>query len=167
MTVLAAAANRRSKFFDLQQYPVNAASQIWQGGLVNIDSTGNAVAATDSSSDLRCVGVAEESVLGGSSDGDTVIRCRTGRSFEFAATSITQAMVGTTMVVVDDNTIDDIGGATNDLPVGTLSKFDSVTSGWVFIPYGGPGAGGLNVVFASTVTGIVVKNGVVMSAAGT
>lgn len=167
MTALAAAANRKSKYLELQVYPVNALSVIHQGALVAIDSDGYARPATDSATDLRVVGVAEESVTGGAADGDVNVRVRSGRAFLFAATSLTQAMVGTLMVVVDDNTVDDVAGATNDVPVGILINFVSATQGWVFIPVGGLGAGSLNASFATTVTGIVVKNGVVQSVTGT
>ncbi len=43
-------------------------------------------------------------------------------------------MIGTSMVVVDNNTIDDVAGATNDIPVGKLTEFVSTTSGWVYVP---------------------------------
>jgi len=118
-------------------YPVNATDQIWKGGLVNIDSTGHATAATDSATDLICVGVAEESVLGGAADGDEWVTVLSGCAFELPAVGHLQNMVGTLMVVVSDNEIGDVGNATNDMAVGTLTRFVSTTKGEVFIPAGG------------------------------
>src|SRR3990172_9400021 len=51
-----------------------------------------------------------------------------------ASDTATQAMVGVNMVTVDDNTVDDIAGATNDIVVGKLTEFVSTTSGWVHVP---------------------------------
>ena len=66
--------------------------------------------------------------------GNFWIQVEYDREYLFAATSITQAMVGVNMVTVDDNTVDDIAGATNDIVVGKLTEFVSTTSGWVHVP---------------------------------
>lgn len=118
-------------------YPVNALSQIYKGGLVNIDSTGNAVAATDSASDNSCAGVAAEDALGGANDGDTWVEVLSGAAFDLPATSITQAMVGDVMYVENDNEFDDAAGPDNDIPAGILTRFISTTRGELFIPAGG------------------------------
>ena len=137
MTALSAANPDRPKrgVGVVRSYPVNASSVIYQGGLVAIDSTGNAVAATDSASDLRVVGVAFESATGGASDGDVWVKVESGAEWLFTATGITQAMLGTEMQVTDDNTIDD--DTTNDAACGYLQEFVSTTSGWLHIPDGG------------------------------
>lgn len=133
MTALGAAANRNVKDWgQAGSYPVLAAAQIWKGGLVTVDANGYAIAATDTA-DTWVVGVATESVLGGTASGDKWVKVEAGRAFLFAATSITQAMVGDPMYVVDDNTVDDAAGATNEVMVGLLVQYVSNTSGWVYV----------------------------------
>ena len=136
MAALTADRNTQSKIGDIAIYPVNALSQIYKGSIVCVDDTGNLVPAADTA-DFQVVGVADENVLGGAADGDTSCRVISGRKFRFPATSITQAMVGDPMFVVDDQTFDDSAGATNDVPIGRLQEFISTTEGWVFIPKGG------------------------------
>ena len=134
--VLTADRQTRSKKGDLMVYPVNALSQIYKGAIVCVDDDGFLVPGADTAA-FRVVGVADENVLGGAADGDTSCRVRSGEKYRFAATSITQAMVGDAMFVVDDQTFDDAAGATNDVPAGRLVEFISATEGWIFIPKGG------------------------------
>jgi predicted RecA/RadA family phage recombinase len=61
------------------------------------------------------------------------VRLRRTGVFEFDATSVTQAMVGTAMYVKDDHTVDDAAGATNDIKVGELVKYVADTKGWIDI----------------------------------
>jgi len=136
--VLSAARNTQSRGSPgaSHRYPCGV-DVIYKGGLVNIDANGYAMAATDTASEW-CAGVADETVdNSGGSAGDKWVRVISGRSYRLAATSITQAMLGEVMYVVDDQTFDDGGGPTNDVPVGTLMEFISVTEGWVYIPEGG------------------------------
>ena len=133
MTALAAAASRTRRDGGQQaSYPVLAATQIWKGGLVAVDTAGYARPATDTAG-YTVVGVAAESVLGGTASGDKWILLECGREFLFPATSITQAMVGDPMYVVDDNEVDDAAGAANDVFAGILTQYVSNTSGWVFV----------------------------------
>ena len=76
------------------------------------------------------MGVAYENVLG-TTQGALNCRVHTEGVFKFAATSITQAMVGRFMYLVDDATMDDT--STNRICVGRLVEFVSTTSGWVDI----------------------------------
>jgi hypothetical protein len=111
-------------------YPVLAAAVIYKGALVCVDANGYAIPATDTAA-IYCVGVAEEAVTGGTSSGDKWVKVGAGRAYLFAATSITQAMVGEPMYVVDDNTVDDT--STNLCLVGVLVKYVTTTSGWVLV----------------------------------
>lgn len=61
------------------------------------------------------------------------MRLRRTGVFEFDATSVTQAMVGTDMYAKDDHTVDDAGGTTNDIKVGVLVKYVTDTKGWIDI----------------------------------
>ena len=118
-----------------RRFPVNAASVIYKGGLVAIDTDGYARPMSDTAS-YRCAGVAAESKTGGTADGDVYVLVEGDADFLFTATSITQAMLATTqaMYAVDDNTVDDAAGATNDVFVGVLVEFVSTTSAWVNVP---------------------------------
>lgn len=136
MTALTTAFPRTSRGNVLTRYfPVNALSVIYQGGLVCIDTDGYARPAADTAG-FVCVGVAHESKTGGAADGDVWVAVDYNADFLFTASSITQAMLSTSpaMYVVDDATVDDAAGATNDVFVGNLVQYVSTTSGWVFIP---------------------------------
>jgi hypothetical protein len=137
MTALAADRNTQSKESGIQMYPVLNDTEIFKGALVAVDDTGFLVPADDAAA-FRVVGVSTEHVLSPSTDtdGDKKCRVQSGRSYLFAATSITQAMVGDVMFVVDDQTFDDVAG-TNGVPCGRLVEYVSTTSGYVFIPNGG------------------------------
>ena len=70
MTALAAAANRQQRGeARLFRVPVNAASVIHKGAIVALDTTGNAVPGADTAA-FVVVGIARESVTGGTNDGD-------------------------------------------------------------------------------------------------
>ena len=137
MAALTANRNTESKLGDLMIYPVEAGEHIYKGAIVSIDDDGYLMPGADTASH-RCVGVADEEVDNtGGADGDLNCRVVSGRKFRFAATSITQAMLGDAMFIVDDQTFDDAAGATNDVPCGRLVEFISTTEGWIFIPKGG------------------------------
>jgi hypothetical protein len=115
------------------EYPVAAATKIYAGSLVCVDSAGYAAPAADTSG-YRFVGAAMEQVDNGSgANGDKVVRVRRTGVFEFDAASITQAMVGNAMYAVNDHTFDDAAGPTNDVKVGVLVKYVSATKGWIDI----------------------------------
>jgi hypothetical protein len=115
------------------EFPVAANNKIYSGSLVCADTDGYAVPAQDSPG-LKFLGVALEQVdnTEGAS-GAKIVRVRCAGVFEFDAASITQAMVGTSMYVTDDHTIDDGGGPSYDIRVGILVKYVSPTKGWVDI----------------------------------
>ena len=135
MAALTAARLTDLKFVDRgleQRFPV-AASKIYKGGLVAINSAGFAKAAADAAGD-KVVGVALEEVDNtGGAAGDKFVVVMTGVAAKLPATAITQAMVGTKMFVVDDQTFDDATGV-NSVDAGVLIEFVSATEGWVFIP---------------------------------
>lgn len=135
MTALARDASREKRGIGrVFHYPVKANAILYKGAIVTIDVAGFAIAATDVATN-KVAGVAIEKVdATGFADGDKWIRVDADCEFLFAASSITQAMVGALMVIVDDNTVDDAAGATNDISVGKLTQFVSTTSGWVYVP---------------------------------
>ncbi len=114
-------------------YPVAAGVKIYAGSLVCVNADGFAVPAADTSGYVF-VGVALEQMDNSAgANGAKSIRVRREGVFEFDAASITQAMVGDPMYVVDDHTFDDAAGPTNDIKVGLLVKFASATKGWIDI----------------------------------
>jgi len=114
-------------------FPVAANTKIFAGSLVCANSSGYAVPAADAAG-LKFAGVAlEQADNTGGANGAKKVRVRRVGVFEFDAASITQSMVGIAMYVVDDHTIDDAAGPTNDIRVGILVKYVSDTKGWIDI----------------------------------
>lgn len=135
MTVLSADRQTQARHAGMQKYPVEAGETIYKGALVSIDDDGYLMPASDTAAH-RVVGVADENVdNSGGADGALDCRVVSGRAFLFAASSITQAMLGDVMFVVDDQTFDET--VTNGVPCGRLVEFVSTTLGWIFIPSGG------------------------------
>jgi hypothetical protein len=119
-------------------YPVAATTKIHGGALVALNSGGFAVPAADAAS-LKVVGVAAaQSDNSTGANGDKFVDCEAGIVARFAASSITQAMVGQVMYVVDDNTFDDAVG-TNGVKAGRLVDFVSTTDGWIAVEECGVG----------------------------
>jgi len=140
MTALAADRNTQSKIGGIQVYPVEAGETIYKGALVTVDADGYLMPAQDTAAH-KVVGVADENVDNSAgADGAKSCRVVSGRAFKFAASSITQAMVGEMMYVVDDQTFDDAVG-TNGIKAGRLVQYVSTTEGWIHIPFGGLGLG--------------------------
>lgn len=114
-------------------FPVAANTKIYAGSLVCANSTGYAVPAADTAG-LKFAGVALEQADNiGAANGALTVRLRRSGAFQFDAASITQAMVGTAMYIVDDHTMDDASGPTNDIRIGVLVKYVADTQGWVDI----------------------------------
>ena len=139
-TALAADRETPAKGQGEKSYPVGTNVVIYKGSLVCINAAGYAAPAAQSAS-FRVVGVAAENGNNNpGANGAISVRVVSGRHFRFAASSITQAMVGQIMYVVDDQTVDDAIGA-QAVKAGILTEFLSVTEGWIFIPDGGIGEG--------------------------
>jgi hypothetical protein len=112
--------------------PVKGSTTIYKGAQVAIDADGYLVPASDAAG-LRGGMVAYEKVDNSAgADGD--VKCRVYRKgiFLFDASSITLAMVGDMMYVVDDQTFDEATG-TNAIMAGRLVDFVSTTKGWIDI----------------------------------
>lgn len=134
MTVLAADRETARKEGGLKSFPCGV-DVIYKGGLVGINPAGYAMAMPVAASAIGYVlaGVAYEKVDNSAgSAGDKNVRVYTQGVFLFTATSITQAMVGQMMYLVDDNIFDDVAGA-EQVPVGVLVEYVSETSGWIQI----------------------------------
>ncbi len=115
------------------EFPVASNAKIYAGSLVCANTTGYAVPAADTAG-LRFVGVAmQQADNTGGANGAMTVRLRRVGVFLFDAANLTQAMVGTSMYVVDDHTIANSSGTTNGIRTGIMVKFVDVTHGWVDI----------------------------------
>lgn len=143
MTALATDRDTAAKDAGLLGYLVQTNVVIWKGSLVAVSADGFLIPAADTTA-IRVVGVADETVNNNpGAAGAKKCRVRSGKAFLFAATSITQAMLGDLMHVVDDQTFDEATG-TNGVPAGRLVQFISTTSGYIFIPDGGLRVAGIS-----------------------
>ncbi len=115
-----------------KSYPVAASTLIYAGALVALNTSGYAVPAADTVG-FKVVGIAHlRADNSAGSNGDINVLVDAPILALFDATSITQAMVGQRMYVVDDHTFDDTKG-TNGISAGILAEYVSTTSGWLFI----------------------------------
>ena len=133
MAAITAAVNRRFKgAYDTRGYVMTASTTIVKGALVSVGAaTGLALNAVSGAVD-PIVGVALEDRTSPAGTETTKIQVGFGADWLFAASSITQAMVGEPMLVVDNNTVDETS-ATSAV-VGILTQFVSTISGWVMVP---------------------------------
>jgi len=117
----------------LLPYPVAASTKIYAGAMVALNSGGYAVPAGDTASH-KVVGVATTQVDNSAgSNGDLSVVIAAGIVVHFNAASITQAMAGKKMFVVDDNTFDD-GAGTNGISAGILAEYVGAAEGWLYLP---------------------------------
>lgn len=138
MAALTKDRQTEKKITGLKSYPVAASTKIYAGSLVALNSGGYAVPAADAAS-LRVVGVAKAQADNTSgANGAIMVNVESDILARFNASSITQAMVGQVMYVVDDNTFDDVVG-TNGIKAGRLAEFISSTEGWLEVQATGPG----------------------------
>jgi hypothetical protein len=105
---------------------------IVKGELVGIlDASGLAVKGVSGATVTWIVGVAAETKTSGTGGADW-IQVEYDREYLFAASSITQAMLGDPMLIVDNNTVDETSA--NSAVVGKLTEYVSTTLGWVHVP---------------------------------
>ncbi len=132
MTVLAADRVTPMKENGLKSIPAGT-DIFYKGGLVGINPAGYAMMmpAVASAQGYVLAGVCAE-YLDNSAGATVDVKVYTRGLYSFDATSITQAMVGQMMYLVDDNTFDDVPG-TEAIPVGILMDYVSATSGWIDI----------------------------------
>ena len=166
MTVLSADKEAPRKEGGLQSFPVKDDDILYKGGLVTLDASGYAEPAVDTAG-RKFAGVAYEKVdntLTGHSAGGKSVRVYTQGVFKLVCSSITQAMVGQLLFVVDDQTVDET--TTNSVCVGKLVEYISATEGWVDIgqrslsAVAGTIHGALTFSGAVTVTGTLTASGV-------
>lgn len=140
MTALSAPRARKERDpLRVRRFPVKAASQIWQNGLVVL-LAGQAIAgragvdATEAGT-MKCVGVAAESVLGGASNGDKKIDVDRG-CFLFAigtaGDALTLSDVEADVYVIDDQTVGKTSATNTRCKAGVLKDVTS-EGAWVLV----------------------------------
>ncbi len=132
MTAATADVPTTTKLPQVIAYPVATATRIYKGTMVCLNAGGYAVPAADTSGFTNVMGLAFEDVNNAGGNGALSIRVQTNILALMAATSITQAMVGSTMYVTDDSTFDntDLG---DGIIAGILVGFVSTTQGWLLL----------------------------------
>lgn len=128
--------------FRIKTYPMKAAAKVFAGGFASVDATGFLVDAADTAGQL-CVGV----VLGeggpssptqgaydntSGANGAIVVPIACDCIAHVVGTGLTQAKVGTVMMISDDQTVGT--GTGNSIKAGVLVEFVSATEGLIYIP---------------------------------
>jgi predicted RecA/RadA family phage recombinase len=132
-------------------YPVKTNTKIYAGTMVAVDGNGLALPAADAAN-LKVVGIADVTADNSAgADGAILVKVRRGL-FRLPATSITQAMVGKVMYVVDDQTFDDAKG-TNGIKAGRLMEYIGAAEGWIEIRGSGLGAVSADAVVTAVADG--------------
>lgn len=134
MAAITTAVNRQRRGqCKTRRFLMKASTTIPKGALVGIEaSSGLAINAVSGSSiTAPVVGVAAETIVSAAS-GSYYIEVEFDADWLFVASSITQVAVGTVMLVIDNNTIDETSASS--ATVGKLVEYVSTTSGWVNIP---------------------------------
>lgn len=129
-------ADKKQTFLGVPQHTVSlkvaTSMTIYNGALVSVNSSGYAVNASDTASTI-VMGVALEQVVNSGANGAKSILVATGVIATLVAgTGITQASVGSSCVVSDNQTVTNTATATNDIPVGRIVSYDS-TAGTVMV----------------------------------
>ena len=133
MAAITAAVNRQSKGTPkIRRVLMRDSVTLVKGELVGIlNADGLAVKAVSGATVVWIAGIAAETKTSGTGGADW-IQVEYDREYLFAATSITQAMVGDPMLIVDNNLIDETSAGS--AVVGKLTEYVSNTSGWVYVP---------------------------------
>jgi len=105
---------------------------IYKGGFVTLTAAGLVVAG-QATAGYKFAGVAAEKVDDSAGAGTKWCKVYTEGLFLLVATSITQAMVGEMMYLIDDQTFDETPASGVAIPVGILVEYVSATSGWIDI----------------------------------
>lgn len=115
----------------IRRWLMKASTTIYKGALVCVDVTTGLVEPATYAANKVFVGIASEQVVSAAS-GSYWINLYTTGTFKLLASSLEQADVGKHLQVVDDQTVNDVAGAT-PVPMGNLIEYISATSGWVTI----------------------------------
>lgn len=123
-----------TKLPGLKAYPVAASTKIYANSLVCLNTSGYLVPAADTVG-FVCMGIADEQIDNSSgAAGDLWCKVKSPIIARLDCTSITQAMLGRKVYVVDDHTVDEeFQNLTNSVLAGVLVEFISAIEGWISI----------------------------------
>jgi hypothetical protein len=116
---------------ELVRFPQGTGTTAFKGGMCMLNAAGFAVPAADTAGAKGVVGLFTKNSTAPSANGDKDVELFVGVA-RLVASSITDAMQGQNMYVVDDQTFDDALG-TNGIKAGRLLRRISNTEGWIFI----------------------------------
>lgn len=126
---------------------VQAATTVYQGTMLNYDTTSGYVVNGTNAASRRFAGVYMGPTI--TPTADTAVELYLDGEFLFAATSITALMHGQAMYMVDNETFDDTVG--NGISVGVLRQWVSNTSGWLDVS--------VSAQLATTAAGVTFADG--------
>lgn len=111
--------NTPHKAGELISLKIATATTIEAGKMVSVNAAGFAIPAADAAATI-VVGVADQTVVNAGADGALSVLVRRGRLFKLAnhSTPVTQASVGSNVVVVDAATVGLAATMTNDIVAG-------------------------------------------------
>lgn len=121
----------------LRGYPVATSVTLFKNALVMVLSTGFLAPGADTASAKRCVGVSESQHVNAGANGLIDARVVSGVTVRVAGSSLTQAMVGDPMYLVDDQTVAAAGVTSNDVLAGYMERYISASECDLYIPEGG------------------------------
>lgn len=134
MTALTEDRETRRKDGKIGQGPVGAASTLFGGALICTNASGCLVPGSDTAG-LALAGVSKDRYDNSSgADGDLTAEYeRDGLHLMNVGSTITQANVGDSVCIVDDQTVDLAANTTNDIPCGKIAEFVSSTKAYIDI----------------------------------
>lgn len=122
---------------DIVVLPVKAATTIYEGGLVAVDSSGDALPAADAAG-LKVVGRAEEYVVNAGAAGAKTIKVRRGCAIWLAndtVSAVTKAHLhGLAIIYVKDDQTVSSGTGTNSIVAGRGLQIDATMGVLVELP---------------------------------
>lgn len=139
MTALTAATRRKTRAVTGIQritYTVGTGAKIYQGGLVNLNTSTKRIVAAAAAASRRFVGIATATATG-NTGGTVKLAVEYGHEAAFAAgTGLTGGYVGANAHVKDDNTVTyatGAGTATLRVTIGEIREFEDSSNVWVAI----------------------------------
>jgi hypothetical protein len=134
MTALTSDRNTEYSLGDLLSIPVAASTRVFAGSLVCIDAEGYAVPAADSAGLIFAgVATARADNLDGSAGEVSIVVRRRGRYRFGYQGSLEQSAAGARVYAVDDQTVDNADGVSNDVAVGVIDRVEGPDDCWVSI----------------------------------
>jgi hypothetical protein len=122
---------------DPSSYPVDASAVIYAGAFVDVNSTSGFAEPVSAAAGLRFIGVALDTVKGGTVAGANEVKVQREAIVTCTADSIAQTDVGSAVYAVDDNGVSlsdgsDSGGdplvVANRTQIGVIERYLSATS---------------------------------------